>query len=424
MAIEASQLRIDLSEESRWRRTLSVTVPASVVRSEQDEIMRSLASRLNLPGFRAGKVPRSVLKKRYGPALRKETLDRVIGEAYREALQSRSLQPISEGEIQKIDWAEEDDDLSFDIVFDVRPEIELARVSGFTVRRPELDVGDDEVDKVLDRLREQNASWKPVEDGKPGAGDLVSVTVRRLEDGGPAGEPNEYELVLGEGDALPDVESAIYTLDPHETGDFQVTFPEDFPDPDRRGEEQKLRIRLESRKVRDLPELTDDFARSVGDFESLEALRERIEEDIRGEAREQQEQAVRQQLVDLVLEANPFEVPRSMVDRYLDNVFDISEDADPEEVQRAREEVRPRAERAVKRILAVERLAESQGLRATEDELDARVEEIAEKNDISPSEVYARFQKSGRLETLEREITERKVFEFLKEASEIVENES
>jgi trigger factor len=423
MTIAASDLEIALEEKQRWRRTMSVTVPARVVTAERRKIAQTLAGRLKLPGFRSGRIPASVVEQRYGAALNREMLDRVIGEAYKEALRSESLNPISEGEVEDIHY-EPDQDLRFSITFDVRPEIEIGRVGGFAVQKPAPEVGDEEVQQVLQRLREQNGAWRPVDEGKPEAGDLVSLRVQKLAEGEPEGDPQEYELVLGQGDAIPDVESAIYTLDLNETDDFEATFPDDFPNEARRGEVQHLRISLLGRKVRELPDLDDDFARSVGDFEDLGALEARIRDDLGAEAEEQSEAAVRRQLLQHLADANPFEVPESMVDRYVESVLGDTENVDPERLATAREQIRPEAEQAVKRILIIERVAETQDLRATEEELDERIETIAEKNDTRPAEVYARFQKSGRLEVLEREITESKVFDFLKGQSEIVPQKS
>jgi len=423
MPIDASQLTVALEEGERWRRKLNVTVPASLVSRERKKIASKLASRIKLPGFRAGQIPPSVVERRYGEAVSRETLDRVIGEAYRGALQLEALQPISEGEIEDVTY-EPDHDLSFVIAFDVRPDVEVGRLGGFAVERPEPVVGDDDVAKVLEQLREQQGAWEPVDAQEtPEAGELVSLLVRKLVDGEPE-EAQEYDLVLGRGDAIADVESAVQTLKPGETGDFTVTFPEDFSDEARQGERQHLRISLQGRKARRLPELDDEFARSVGDFEDLEALRTRVGEDLNQEATEQSEAAVRGQLMENLLDANPFEVPRSMVDRYVEGVMGDTEGVDPEAVVRAREQIRPEAERAVKRIILIDRIAETQDLRASEEELDERIATIAEKNDVSQAQVYAQLQKSGRLEALERELTERKVFDFLKEQSEIVAREA
>lgn len=422
MNIDASQLRIALEEGEAWRRTMSVTVPGRVVEAEREKAAAKLAKRLNLPGFRKGKIPADLVEKRYGQALRRETLDKVIGEAYREALRTESLRPISEGEVEDVEY-EPDGDLRFAISFDVSPEVTVGRLGGFSLQRPRAQVMEEDVEKVLRRLREQNGDWRAVEEGKPEEGDLVSVELVRLDapEEGEGAEPRGYELVLGEGDAIPDVENAILTLEPGAEGEFEIRFPDDFPNEERRGEHHRLLVRLLERKVRDLPPLDDAFASAVGEFENLEALRSAIREDLAQEAEKEAESAVRAQLVDRLLEANRFAVPRSMVDRYLDELLGDTEGAEPEQVEEARERLRPRAERAVKRILLIDRIADSQGLRATEEELDERVQSVAERNDTNPARVYANLRKSGRLEQLQQQITEDKVFEFLKGESEIAE---
>lgn len=416
MALDATKLRISLEEGARWRRTLEITVPAEEVAAEQGRLVRELSGRVRLRGFRAGKVPKGVMERRFGGVVQRETLDRIIGTAYREVLQREAIRPISEGEVEDIRYRPEED-LVFRISFDVSPQVELSRLGGFRVERPRITVGDEEVEQVLHRIREEHGSWKPVGGAPPRVGDRVAVSITNLSSG--SGEPRDYELVLGAGDAIPDVEDAIRTLEPGREGEFVVRFPDDFPDESRRGEEQQLRILLKERHERVLPELDDAFAGRVGPFESLEALRTRIREDLEREAKDQAEGAVRSRLLDRILEANPMEVPESMVLQYVRS-FLGEEKPDPERLARAREALGEQAEQAVKRILVIERLAETQGLRAGDDELDARIEAIAAANNTSPSELYARFQKSGRLEMLERELTEDKVFEFLKGQSEIV----
>ena len=424
MSIDASRLQIEVSDAASWRRTMSVTIPADIVTAERAKIAKSLAKNARIPGFRAGKIPASVIEKRFGHALDREMVDRVVGDAYKEALAARELRPISEGEIEKIDFQPEQD-LSFEISFDVEPDYELTRLGGFKVNRPAAPVTDEDVAKVLDRLREQQGSWQPVEEGRPEAGDLVSLTATQLDDdGNPEGEPHDYDLTLGDGDAIADVESAVYTLEIGEEGKFEVTFPDDFPNEERRGVKQALILKLRERKVRVLPELDDEFATSVGDFENLDALRSRIREDLEREAKDQSENAVRGQLLDAVIDANPFEVPVSMVNRYTESMFQSAGgggiDPKDERMKEILDQFRPQAEHAVKRILVIEKIAEAKELNATDAEIDERVEKIAEANGASVSEVYGRLQKSGRIEQIEREITERKVFEFLSGESEIV----
>lgn len=419
MTIDGSRLQISVEEQESWRRRLSVTVPASLVAEEEQKAAAQLAGRVKMKGFRAGKVPKAMVASRFGGALRREALDKLINEAYRQALAVEDLRPISDGELEEVSY-EPQQDLVFAISFDVQPQIDLARLGGFAVERPQATVTDDHVGEILQNLQEQNGAWKPAEGGAPGDKDMVSVHIRRL-DGEVEDEGKDYEFVLGEGQAIPEIEDAIRTLEPGGSGEFTVHFPDDFPDEARRGQAERIALRLEGRKVLDLPPLDDDLARQVGDFESLDVLKERIREDLVRDAAEQAEAVVRGRLLDFLIESNPFDVPRSMVERYADSVIGEQQGMSPERMEEVKESIRPEAERAVKRLLIIDRVAQTQDLQATEDDLDARVQEIAEKNDTAPEKVYAAFQKSGRLEAMEREIMERKVFDFLKGQSEITE---
>ena len=419
MAIEGAELQISVEEGERWRRTMNVIVPSGVVSSERRRFTGELAARVKLPGFRKGHVPSSVVEKRFGQSLSQEALDKLIGAAYREALSQQELKPISEGEVDNVQY-EPDRDLTFSISFDVRPEIELSRLGGFKVERPAVNGLEDKLEQVLGRLREEKGTWQPLEEGKPEDGNLVGVEIQRMNDG-EVGEAQPYQLVLGQGDAIPNIEEAIKSLEIDGSGDFVVRFPDDFPNEERRGQEEHLHIRLDSRQHLVLPELDAEFAKSLGEFEGVEALNEKIQADLEKEAEEQAESVVRGKLLDAILDANPFTVPVSMVDRYVESVLGNPEGVPPEKLTEAKEQLSPQAEHAVKRILAIDRLSEIQELGATEEDLDDRIEEIAEKSGDTPARIYASLQKGERLEALEREITERKVFDFLKEQSEITE---
>lgn len=418
MTIDASNLEISVQEQERWRRLMSVTVPASIVQEEEQRAAKQFASRARMKGFRKGRVPKKVIESRFAGALRQEALDKLIGSAYRQALAAQELRPISEGEIEDVHY-EPEQDLRFAIGFDVQPVIDLERLGGFVVERPTPSVNDDEVQAVLGRVQEQNGAWRPLEEGAPEEKDLVSVTILRLADESGEDEGRDYDFVIGQGDAIPDIEGAVKTLEPGGTGDFDVTFPDDFPDESRRGESERIRVTLTARRTLDLPELDDELAKQVGDFETLEELRVKVREDMQKEADQQADAVVKGRLLDLLLEANPFEVPMSMVSRYADSVLGDHQDIPEDKVAEIREQIRPEAERAVKRILVIDKIAETQGLAATEEDIDQRVEDIAGANKTAAAKVYAELQKAGRLEAIERELTEKKVFSFLTEQSEI-----
>ena len=165
--------------------------------------------------------------------------------------------------------------------------------------------------------------------------------------------------------------------------------------------------------------MDDEFARSVGEFDNLDALRARVRRDLEEEEAVRADTVATVRLLDAVMAANPFEVPRSMVERYTDSVMGDTTDMAPDRVARTREQIRPDAELGLKRLLLVDRIAELQELGATEEEFDARVAKMAELGNVTPSQARAELVKANRLESLKRELTERKVFTFLREQSEI-----
>ncbi|MQA89935.1 MAG: trigger factor [Gemmatimonas sp.] len=425
MASNTTDLKIAVEEVASWGRRLSITVPAERVQRTRGRVADRVAKGMRLPGFRKGKLPTQVIEKRFGSEIDQETIDRLVQEAYREALETEGITPINQGRVGDVQY-DKDSDLVFRVELEVRPEFELARLNGFTASRPPADVGEEEVDSVLERLRDERGEWVPLEEGaRPDNGDQALVKITALgEDDEANEEPRTYRIVLGEDQAIADVEAAILTLAEGESGDFTVSFPDDFPDEERRGQQQKLHIGVSETRKKVLPELNDELAQGIGDFESVEKLRERILKDLEDEAQDRAEANVRNQLVEQILAANSFDPAPSMIETYLDYMTGDGqargEDAPertPQEEQRLaqlREGLRPQAESGLKRMLVLEKIAEREGLRASQDEIDERVEEIATRNDRSASEVWIQLEKSGQLEVLEREITEEKVFEFLK----------
>ncbi len=427
MASQSNGLQVTVQETETWSRRLSITVPADRVRKVRQTVTQQITRNAKLPGFRQGKLPQRVLEQRFGPSIEQETIDRVVQDAYREALQTNDLAPINQAKVDNIQYDPEKD-LSFEAEFEVRPEITLEKTSSFTVSRPTTEITEEDIDSVLERLRDDRGTWEPLdENGELQNGDQVTVEITALEPDGsvkPGEQARPYRFVLGEGQALPAVEEAIISLKPGETNDFKVNFPKGLSGEEEGEEEHDLRITVSEAGRKTLAELNDELAQSVGEFKDLAALRVQVREDLEQDADQRADSDVRAQLVEQIIDANPFDVPTSMVDRYLDYMTGVAQDAEnevkkertPEEEEqlaKAREGLRPQAALSLKRMMVVETLADTEGLRATQDEIDARVEEMAKSHDRSPSEVWIQLEKSGQLEALEREITEDKVFDYL-----------
>ena len=414
-----TNLQISVEEPAAWSRRLVITVPADRAKSERSRVIKQLAKKARIPGFRKGKVPPERLEARYRPEIDRQTQQKIIDVAFREAIKEKELDPISEPRVANVVYSP-DSEFTFEVSFDIRPEITLARLGGFRIERPEVMVLDEEVEEQLEMLRHQQALWKPVERA-PAAGDTVEVTIAPLDDKtGEPGEAQPYRFSLGQGHAIPEVESAIMTLETGAAGDFRVTFPDDFEEESKRGDKRRLRIELKQVLEQELPPLEDEFAKSLGDFENLESLRETITEDLRKHKDREADHQADRQLLEHIIEANPFEVPDSMVDRYAAAlVGEPPEGADPDVVAGARDEARPAAVWGIKRTLILQNIAEDQGFEASKEEVDERLQALAKRTGRPLGEVRGRLAKSGELREIESAITEGKVFEYLREQSEI-----
>ncbi len=404
-----------IETEAPCVRRVTVRVDPAALSAARRREARKLAKTVRIKGFRKGKVPPHVLEERYGETIDERTLTALLNEGFREAVLEHTLQPVGEPAVDHVDYRP-GERLSFTIDVEVMPEIELAHLGGFRLRRPEVTVEEADVDELLERMRGERAVLEPV-DRPPATGDVVSVMIRPVE--GSEEDRKPYRFELGAGYAIPDVEAAILTLTPGEAGTFEVTYPEDFANEKLAGTTRALEIELSEVKAKRLPELDDEFAREVGEFDTLEALRAAIREDVVRHREEEAEGAVREQLIDAILEANPFEVPPGLVSRYLDRVLDAPDDADPERLAEARRSVAPAVERQLKRDLVLDQVIETEGLRTTAEELQRRLETIAERHGLSVSEVRQRLAREKRLDSLRREMAEEKAFALLMERSEI-----
>ena len=405
-----SQITVEKTAEDSASKSLRVTVPVDRVRQAEAKAVQYYAQRARLPGFRPGKAPVAVVRKRFNDAIRQTVLEEVLRESWETAKTAESLKPITDPSIRNLKF-EEGSPIEFDLLVEVRPEIKLERVGGFRVERRVEPVTDAAVDERLARLQEQKGAWLPVTGEQPAPGQMVRVEVAPLEDGKPGGA-QPYDLVLGQNQAIPELEERIMALRPGESADSEVRFPDDHPDESRRGQSRRVRVTLHEVKRQELPTLDDAFAREVGDFEDLAALRAAVRQDLEREAAREADAQVRQALLLQVIEANQVPAPESLVHRLMHGYAEMYH-IPQEQLGPFEQQFHPVAETQVRRDLALDALVEAQGLRATEAELDARIAQLAEARGVPVAELYGNLQKANRLGELERSITEEKAFAYL-----------
>jgi trigger factor len=404
------EISITVAAKDAASRTFAVTVPAELVQLAEDAAARTYAKEVRLPGFRKGKVPRDLIRKRFADGIRQTALEELIRETWEKALAQEPLQPIGDPQVRNLKF-EAGAPLSFELQVDVRPEIALDRLGGFRLSRHVHHVTDDHVEAQLLAVREEKAPWVPVaERAKPG--DLVEATILNLDDAAATEAPEPVRFVLGQGRALALLEDQVMALDIGGTWEGSIRFPDDHPEEARRGQARRVKVTLHEVKRQALPELTDDFAREAGNFETVADLRTSVRADLDEAARRESEAELRAALIEQLAAANNVAVPPSLRDRAVlayAKAYGVPED----QLQRFVGEMAPVIEAGVRRDLILDAVAEREKLACTEAELDARVAEMAKRRGETPGAVYAALEKAGRLRELERSITEEKVFAHL-----------
>jgi trigger factor len=402
-------IEITPQSQDAARRTYAVSVSPEKVAEAEAATTARYAKQLKVPGFRKGHVPAGVVRRKFSDAIRQSVIEELLRESWKATQEKDALKPVADPQVRNVKF-EEGSPLTFELLVDVKPELALTRLGGFRLTRHAHRVTDEMVDAQLQQVREQRAPWVPAPD-RAKAGYLVEATVANLDESDQtATEPVRF--VLGQGRALPELETRLMELDPGQSWEGSLKFPDDHPDAAKRGQSRRVRVTLGEVKRMEVPALTDEFAREVGEFESVEALKAAIRTDLEKEAAREADARVRGDLIDQIAAANNVAVPPSLMDRAI--AAYIAAYGVPED-QRGRfaAEFRPVAESGVRRDLIVDAVAEQGKLFATAEALDARIADLARRRGESPAAVRATLEKAGRLREMERSMTEENVFTHL-----------
>ncbi|MFU8856982.1 MAG: trigger factor [Deferrisomatales bacterium] len=414
---------------------LTVELTPEEVTQEEGVLFRDLQRSTTVPGFRKGKAPLHVLKRLYGDRVRSDVFGRLIEKSYGDALREQGIAAVSEADIQLAE-ASAEKGISYTAVLEVRPKVKARGYTGLTLPKEKVTVAEPEIDARLDSLRSQRGTFEPAPEGHTAAGgDMVVMDYEGRVDGelfeGGAGQ--DRTVVLGSGVLIPGFEEGILGAAAGEERTVEVQFPEDYPKKELAGKPASFRITLKDVKLRRLPEVDEDFAREVAGVESVELLRARLREAIEAEKQSRVERVFRDLVKDTLLEANPFEVPESMVSGQqafsLDRLRqDLSQRGmDPQALGIDRPDVqevhRRAAERSVRWAFLLRAIAEAEGLEVTEDDVDARIRAIAEEDGRPYSVVRAFFDEDERLDSLRSHLLDEKVIAHVVAGSTVEERE-
>jgi trigger factor len=419
-------------EESPVRHRLEVQLGAGRVRQAFDRAYRDLARHARIKGFRPGKVPRAVLERLYGASIAEEIEEMLVRESLADAIEQAGLHPVTTPSIDA-EPPRPDADYSYVAHVEVKPAIALPDLEGLPARKPRVEVGDDEVLVELERLRERHAPIVEEPEGTAAArGHILSVDFVGRIDGQPfeGGSGRGVELEIGSGRFVAGFEEQLVGAVAGEDRRVEVAFPDTYGDARLAGRQAVFEVHVAEVKRRQLSELDDEFAKDLGDFDSLDALRDRIRQDLLDMRERAAKATLRRSLLDVLIERTAFEVPAGLAAQQLDRRLrqasaqlhgSVPEDALHAQLDRWREEWRPAAEREVRESLILEAVARARSLEVGAEELESHIERLAVSQGATAAQLREALDAHA-LEAMARgQLLDEKALEFLASTAKVEE---
>jgi len=426
---------------NRWEKIednkikLEIEVDAGEVDSALDKAYRKVVKKVNLPGFRKGKVPRKILEARFGQeVLHEDALEELVPPAYEKALDESGIDPINQPEFDLVQ-IEEGKPLLFNAIVEVLPDVELGEYKGLEAEQEEVEVDDMQVDHHLYMLREQNARLVPREDRPAQHGDLLLIDFKGYVDGEPfeGGEAENYSLELGSQSFIPGFEDQLVGVNLDEETEVTVNFPEDYRNEELAGKEAVFTVKIKQIKEKQLPELDDEFVKEISEFETLEEMKADLKEKMLKNAEEQSKTKLEESLIEKVTEASEVKLPDVLVERQIERMMGDMENylrqqglgmdqflelsgKTREELQ---EENRPEAERRTKANLVLDAIVKKEGISVEDSEVDDKISGIAEEHNDDFERVKGILEKQGRLPAIKEEMRIRKAVDLIVENANI-----
>jgi trigger factor len=403
------------------KRRLAVEAPVDVVQQEWERAYGRVQKQARLPGFRKGHVPRSLVKVHFSDDVRREVAEHLIPDVYRQALSEAKLDPVNEPDLQEV-RLEEGAPLSFVAVVEVKPAINLTDYKGVEIEHAPVAVTADDLATTLEHMRDQQAQFHAVERAAA-TGDLVVVDYTVAIEGHDPSSQNGYEFLVGARSVLPEIDDAVIGLRAGEERQVTLRFADDHRREDLRGRGGNATVKVVEVKEKALPALDDDFAKTLGEFETLEALRTELKKQLETRREHDEQRALQEKIVDAVIARHEFTVPDALVMRQVAHRIEHARESvrrqgiDPERMpwdyEKLIAELRPGAEKAVRRALLLEAIADREAIAPTDADVDAEVEKLAQASQRPTPALRRMMEKSGDLEGLRQGIRDRMTLELL-----------
>ena len=387
-------------------------------------------SRFNIPGFRKGKVPRKIIELNYGPEFfYEEAINLILPEAYNNAVEELKLEPVDQPEVD-IDEIEKGKPIVVKIEVVVKPEVNIGDYKSIEIEKIEYNVTDDNITEELKSVQEMNGRIIDVEDRAVKTGDILNIDYKGFvgEEQFQGGTAEAQELEIGSGRFIPGFEEQLVGKNKGEEVDVVVTFPEEYHAEELKGKEAIFKVKINEIKEKELPELDDEFAKDVSEFDTLEEYKNDIKEKLEKEFKEKEEVENENNLIEKVIESCEVDIPEAMIDTQLQNElsdFDYrmrTQGINLEQylqitnstIDSLKEQLRPMAAQRVKGDLVLEAIAKAENITVTEEDIDKELEKMADSYKQENKEKFIEDMRKGDLSFLETAITNQKVIELLK----------
>jgi trigger factor len=422
-------MKTEFVDVSETRKNLVVEIPSDVVDAEIDRVARDYSKAARIPGFRPGKVPPRVIKQRFRDQILHDVVHELVPRAVDDALRERGVEPVDTPDIRDV-VVSEGQPLKFTAAFDTVPPLELRDVASLQVSKPSAALDEGAVQQALERLRERAARYEPVEGRPAQVGDTVVVDLLRESPGEDGDRHENVSIDLGASANPPGFDEEVAGLSEGESKTFTITYPEDYSITELAGTAVAYTVTLKGLRRRLVPELDDEFARDLGEFENLDALRARVESDLTRDAELRAERELRADLVKQLAGWVTFDVPGALVDRELDRRIEefvrrlVEQGIDPRQADvdwaAFRQGQQDAAREAVAGALVLDEIARREGLTVSDDEVEAEIARFAERSGRTPAAVRARLEKEGGVARLYAGLRRDKTVDFLRSRATIV----
>ncbi len=407
---------------------LTINIPSEIIQSETDSIYNRLQMTARIPGFRPGKVPRSLLEKRFGRSVEAEVIEKVVPKYYLEAIKEANIEPVSYPNIEDKISIKKGEPLRFTVTVEVKPELKDLNYTGIKIKKVDTTVRDDEVEKVLSLLRESKAVYSSTEDALK-EGDMAIIDCEAF-----IGEElkeelsyKEYPYLIGARSMPEEISSALTGKKKGDSLEVKIKFEDDHPNKAIAGKEVLFKIKVKEGKKKNLPPIDDEFAKDEN-CQNIEELKNKIRENLKKKLERHANLRYKKEIMDELIKRHEFDIPASMVEAELSELIQnkkntaLSKGEKPKSDEELRKELEPVARENVKAVILLEAIGKKEGIKVTEDDINRAFEELAESNNLKPEEIKKIYAMSeGSIDGLKNRLFADKVLEFLLEKSEFVE---